>query len=120
MSIIEGMRSIDPADLWDTTTLSDMKTGEILIYTPVLPSGDVDPSRATRFQGKTQLAGPAGAFPLMFDLPGPTIEEALAGWLEACVLAVGKFEKELETAQLQRRILQGTPPPANAHGRKKQ
>jgi len=117
---IEGMRSIDPADLWDITTLTDLKCGEILIYTPVAPSGDIDAGRTTQFKGRTTLAGPAGQFPITFDLPGPTVVEALAGWGEACIAACAAFEKELEQKMLQARILQGAQQRPPAGGGRKQ
>lgn len=101
---------IDPTQLWDQSIITDLTSGEILILTPILASGEVDPTRTQRFLGRTGVVGPRGQLNLQFDLPGTNLAEALAGYAKALRETLEKLEGEA----MRQRILQGVQrPPGN-------
>ncbi|MDX6771031.1 MAG: hypothetical protein SF051_15985 [Elusimicrobiota bacterium] len=87
---------MDAQDLWREEVFTDRKVGTIRRLTPVKADGAVDPSRKSVFVGEAQLMTPAGALPLSFEIPGDTLEAAVAGYGPAVQLAFTETMEELK------------------------
>jgi len=101
------IKGLDTANLWDVTTVTDLLNGEILCHAPINAEGDYDIARVPFFKGRTniQLQGPGRTMqvPLVFDLPGPALPDAIAGFVEALTKAINEFESNMH----RQRILEG-------------
>lgn len=89
------------AELFREDTFTDNRIGAIKRLTPVKLDGSVDESRPVEYIGSTQIMTPAGALPLNFELPGESLEEALAGFGDAAREAVERTLEELKEMQRQ-------------------
>ena len=87
---------MDDKDLWKEEVFTDRKVGTIRRLTPVKADGSPDASRKALFVGEAQLMTPAGALPLSFEIPGDTLEAAVAGYGEAVQHAFAETMEELK------------------------
>jgi hypothetical protein len=91
---------LDPAGLYREEIFTDRRAGTIRRLTPVTVDGSVDPQRPVLFSGQTQLLTPAGVLPLVFEIEGKTLEEALAKFPEGVNAAL---EQAIDEAREMRR-----------------
>ncbi|MGA7541002.1 MAG: hypothetical protein WBW93_19770 [Steroidobacteraceae bacterium] len=91
---------LDPAGLYREELFTDRRAGTIRRLTPVTVDGTVDPKRPVLFSGQTQLLTPAGVLPLVFEIEGKTLEEALARFPEGVNAAL---EQAIDEAREMRR-----------------
>jgi len=91
---------LDPAGLYKEETFTDRRAGTIRRLTPVTVEGATDPSRQVLFSGQTQLLTPAGVLPLVFEIEGDTLEEAIKQFPEGVKAAL---EQAIEEAREMRR-----------------
>lgn len=87
---------MDEKDLWREEVFTDRKVGTIRRLSPVKVDGAPDPSRKTLYVGEAQLMTPAGALPLTFEIPGDSLEAAVAGYGAAVQLAFTETMEELK------------------------
>ncbi len=92
---------MDANSLCREDVFTDNQVGTVRRLTPVTANGDVDPDRPVLYIGSTQIMTPAGALPLNFELPGESLEAAVAGFGEAAKEAVDKTMEELRELQRQ-------------------
>lgn len=88
------------AELYREDTYTDRRIGTIRVLTPVLPNGDRDPAREVEFSGQISVMTPMGALPVGFELPGPTLAEATAGFTAAAKAGIERTMEEI--AQMRR------------------
>ncbi|MBI3552547.1 MAG: hypothetical protein HY077_08505 [Elusimicrobia bacterium] len=87
---------MDSKDLWREEVFTDRKVGTIRRLTPVKPDGAPDVSRKPYFTGEAQILTPAGSLPLNFEIPGETLEAAVAGYSAAVQTAFHDAMEELK------------------------
>jgi hypothetical protein len=87
---------MDEKDLWKEEVFTDRKVGTIRRLSPVKADGAPDTGRKTVYVGEAQLMTPAGALPLTFEIPGDTLEAAVAGYGAAVQLAFTETMEELK------------------------
>lgn len=92
---------MDAADLWREEIFTDRKVGTVRRLTPVKPDGSADLSRKAVFLGEASLMTSAGSLPLTFEIPGETLEKAVAGYGDAVQKAFQEAMEELK--ELRRR-----------------
>lgn len=87
---------MDEKDLWKEEVFTDRKVGTIRRLMPVKADGAADASRKAVFVGEAQLMTPAGALPLSFEIPGETLDAAVAGYGDAVQIAFAETMEELK------------------------
>jgi hypothetical protein len=92
----ENSAKMDAADLWREDVFTDRKVGTIRRMSPVKPDGSPDASRKAVFIGEASLMTPAGTLPLAFEIPGDSLEKAVAGYGEAVQKAFQDAMEELK------------------------
>lgn len=92
----EPEAKMDAKELWKEEVFTDRKVGTIRRLTPVKTDGSTDPSRKCIYVGEAQLMTPAGALPLSFEIPGDTLDAAVAGYGAAVQLAFSETMEELK------------------------
>jgi len=92
----EGAPEFDANDLYLEEVLTDRKVGTIRRMTPVTAEGEVDASRDVLFLGQAQIMTAAGPMPLSFELPGPGLKEACAGFGDAAQQSIEETAAKLE------------------------
>lgn len=107
---------MDEKDLWKEEVFTDRKVGTIRRLSPVKADGSADASRKTLFVGEAQLMTPAGALPLSFEIPGDTLEAAVAGYGAAVQLAFTETMEELKELRRKAQTSIVTPSGAGALG----
>jgi hypothetical protein len=91
---------IDRNSLYREEVFTDRKAGTIRRQVPIMANGAVDAGRAVIYSGQTQLLTPGGVLPLSFEIPGTTLEEAIANFPSAVHQAL---EHAIEEAREYRR-----------------
>lgn len=112
MSAENVSAKMDEKDLWKEEVFTDRKVGTIRRLTPVKADGTADPSRRAVYVGEAQLMTPAGALPLTFEIPGDSLEAAVAGYGAAVQLAFTETMEELK--EMRRKAQTSIVTPANA------
>ena len=92
---------MDADDLYREDSYTDNRIGSIRCLTPVTKNGEADDTRSVQYLGSTQILTPAGPLPLNFELPGDSLEAAIAGFGDAAREAVDKTMQELREMQRQ-------------------
>jgi hypothetical protein len=107
------MTDLNRASLWSLTTVTDLAAGDVLIYTPVNENGGTDLARTAMFKGRAQLSMPGmpQMIPLVFDLPGPALPDALSGFAAARDVAARNMQDQIKGAITRQRILAGAHKP---------
>lgn len=78
---------------------TDGRVGSIRVLTPVTPEGETDRAREVSFVGQTQVMTQAGPLPLSFELPGPTLSDAIDGFGSAAEKAIEEAVEEIKRLQ---------------------
>lgn len=86
----------DAANLYRQESYTDRRVGTIRVLIPVQADGSEDSGRQTIYEGQTSLWTPAGTLPLNFELPGESLEAALAGFDAAAQKAMDEAIRKLE------------------------
>jgi hypothetical protein len=107
---------MDEKDLWKEDVFTDRKVGTIRRLVPVKADGTADASRKAVYVGEAQLMTPAGALPLTFEIPGDTLEAAVAGYADAVQLAFTETMEELKEMRRKASSSIVTPQSAGALG----
>ena len=90
---------IDEASLVKEEVYSDQKVGSVRVLTPVLLSGEIDPSRDISYFGQTQVMTPGGALPLNFELKADDLTGAVAAFGDAAKESMEQTMKEIQEYQ---------------------
>ncbi len=93
--------TMDVNSLYLEEVFTDRKVGMIRRLTPVLPSGGVDAARPVLFMGQAEIMTNMGPVPLNFDLPGPTLGDAAAGFGTAAAAAIEQTVRQIQEMRRQ-------------------
>lgn len=93
--------TMDLNSLYIEEVITDRKVGMIRRLTPVLASGGLDSSRPVLFMGQAEMMTNMGPVPLNFDLPGPTLEQAAAGFGAAAAVAIEQTVRQIQEMRRQ-------------------
>ena len=93
--------TMDVDNLYLEEVITDRKVGMIRRLTPVLATGGVDSARPVLFMGQAEIMTNMGAVPLNFDLPGPTLEQASAGFGAAAAVAIEQTFRQIQEMRRQ-------------------
>jgi len=110
--------SFDANDLYLEEVLTDRKVGTIRRMTPVTADGDKDDSRDVIYLGQAQVMTAAGPMPLSFELPGPGLADACAGFGEGAQQAIEETAAKLEEMRREQANAIYVPGQENAGGGK--
>jgi hypothetical protein len=87
---------MDPASLYREDTYTDRRIGTIRILTPVTRDGATDPDRPVIFVGETQLLTTGGLLPLVFEIEGTSLGDAVDKFSEGAEAAIERTRREIE------------------------
>ncbi|MEQ1581388.1 MAG: hypothetical protein ABL964_12400 [Steroidobacteraceae bacterium] len=93
--------TMDVDSLYLEEVITDRKVGMIRRLTPVLANGGVDAARPVLFMGQAEIMTNMGPVPLNFDLPGPTLEQAAAGFGAAAAVAIEQTVRQIQEMRRQ-------------------
>ena len=93
--------TMDVNSLYLEEVITDRKVGLIRRLTPVLATGGVDAARPVLFMGQAEIMTNMGPVPLNFDLPGPTLEQATAGFGAAAAVAIEQTVMQIQEMRRQ-------------------
>ncbi|MEZ5566020.1 MAG: hypothetical protein R3F24_11080 [Gammaproteobacteria bacterium] len=87
---------MEDTDLYQEEIFTDRRVGTIQRLSPIDKAGKPDSARPVVYVGQTQLMSRMGALPLSFDIPGSSLEEAIANFPEAANGALKETMQKLE------------------------
>ena len=90
---------LDPNNLYQEESFTDLKTGAIRRLVPVKEDGSRDEGRAPVFMGQTQLMSPNGPLPVSCMLDAATLSEAIEKFPSAVKQEVDRIVKLAQKAQ---------------------
>ena len=93
--------SVDADNLYVEEVITDLKVASIRRLIPIKVDGSPDETRATIFQGQTQLMSQMGALPVSCVIEAADLKEALEKFPEAIGQAVEKLLEEAREYQRQ-------------------
>ena len=112
----------DAASLHREEIYTDRRVGTIRQLTPVKSDGTVDAGRVTLFVGQISVMTPMGTLPISFEIPAPSLAQAIEKFSEGARAAMEDTMQEL--AQLRRESASsivipepGAVPPPSGGGR---
>jgi hypothetical protein len=85
---------LDRSNLFLEETFTDLKTGTVKRFTPVLPDGSADKSRKTLFLGQTSIPTPHGSLPIQNIIPAKDLAQAFKRFPEAMEAAMQQLIEE--------------------------
>ena len=94
------LKGIDPTNLYQVTTLTDFKTGEILIYDPISLQVPDTAALPTLFFGKTHLQSNNGPVTVQFPIEASSLDEALEKWLPSLQAKLEEIQGQALRSQL--------------------
>jgi hypothetical protein len=93
--------TMDVNSLYLEEVITDRKVGMIRRLTPLLATGALDSARPVLFMGQAEIMTNMGPVPLNFDLPGPTLEQATAGFGAAAAVAIEQTVRQIQEMRRQ-------------------
>ena len=88
--------SIDRSNLYLEETFTDLKSGTVKRFTPVLPDGSVDKGRKPLFLGISSIYTTHGPLPIQNAIPAKELAQALKRFPEAMHQAMEQLVEEAE------------------------
>ena len=88
--------SIDRSNLYLEETFTDLKTGTVKRFTPVLPDGSVDKARKVLFLGQASIYTPHGPLPIQNIIPAKELAQAFKRFPEAMLQAMQQLMEEAD------------------------
>lgn len=92
---------MDAAGLYLEEMFTDRKVGAIRRLTPVKSDGAVDPSRPVLFVGQAEIMTNMGPVPINFDIPGDSLDQAVAGFGPAATAAIERTVQQIQEMRRQ-------------------
>ncbi len=87
---------MDAASLYREEMFTDRKIGTIRVLTPVTADGGFDSARKVLYVGETQLLTPAGVLPLVFEIEGTSLADAIEKFGAGANEAIERTRRELQ------------------------
>jgi hypothetical protein len=95
----EGSRidfNLDRSNLYLEETFTDLKTGTLKRFTPVLPDGSADKTRKSVFIGQTSVHTPHGPLPIQNVVHAKELAQAFKRFPEAMQQAIQRLMEEAD------------------------
>jgi hypothetical protein len=86
--------NLDRSNLFLEETFTDLRTGTLKRFTPVLPDGSVDKGRKTLFLGQTSISTPHGPLPLQNIIAAKDLAQAFKRFPDAMEEAMQQLIEE--------------------------
>jgi hypothetical protein len=80
---------------------TDRKVGGLRRLTPVKSDGTVDPARPTLFIGQAEIMTNMGPVPINFEIPGQSLDQAIAGFPAAATAAIERTVQQIQEMRRQ-------------------
>jgi hypothetical protein len=111
---------MDPEGLYQEDNFTDRRVGAIRRLSPVRADGSADPSRPVLFLGQAEIMTNMGPVPISFEIEGPTLAEAVAGFGPAAQTAIERTVaqiQEMRRQQASQLVVPNGPVPGITGGR---
>ena len=92
---------MDADNLYHEESYTDLKVGTIKQMIPVKKDGTVDPDRAPKFVGQTQLMSPHGPLPIHCVIEADNLMDAVAEFPRAARGELDRIAREIQRQQQQ-------------------
>lgn len=92
---------MDSESLYREEMFTDRKVGSIRRLTPVTSTGAVDGSRPVLYLGQAEIMTNMGPVPISFEIDGPTLAEAVAGFSAAAAVAIERTVQQIQEMRRQ-------------------
>ncbi len=92
---------MDDKNLYLEEVFTDRKVGMIRRLTPVTAQGSVDSGRPVLYIGQAEIMTNMGPVPINFDIAGPTLEQAVAGFAAAATVAIEQTVAQIQEMRRQ-------------------
>lgn len=86
--------NLDRSNLFLEETFTDLRTGTLKRFTPVLPDGSLDKGRKTLFLGQTSIPTPHGPLPLQNIIAAKDLAQAFKRFPDAMEEAMQQLIEE--------------------------
>src|SRR5690242_16430123 len=87
---------MDATALYLEETFTDRKVGAIRRLTPVKSDGTSDATRPVLYVGQAEIMTNMGPVPINFEIDGPTLADAVAGFAAAAAIAVERTVQQIQ------------------------
>jgi hypothetical protein len=92
---------MDADALYQEEMFTDRRVGALRRLTPVKRDGSPDTARPTLFVGQAEIMTNMGPVPLSFDIPGETLDQAIAGFGVAAQAAIERTVQQIQEMRRQ-------------------
>lgn len=97
----EAEANMDADALYHEEMFTDRRVGALRRLTPVKADGSADTARPTLFLGQAEIMTNMGPVPLSFEIPGETLEQAVAGFGTAAQAAIERTVQQIQELRRQ-------------------
>ncbi len=92
---------MDADALYHEEMFTDRRVGALRRLTPVKRDGSPDTARPTLFLGQAEIMTNMGPVPLSFEIPGESLEQAVAGFGAAAQVAIERTVQQIQELRRQ-------------------
>lgn len=92
---------MDARALYQEDTFTDRRVGTIRRLTPVKSDGSVDGDRPVLFLGQAEIMTNMGPVPISFEIPGATLDAAVAGFAAAAAAGIERTVQQIQEMRRQ-------------------
>lgn len=92
---------MDVDALYQEEMFTDRRVGALRRLTPVKRDGSPDTARPTLFVGQAEIMTNMGPVPLSFEIPGETLDQAVAGFGVAAQAAIERTVQQIQEMRRQ-------------------
>ncbi len=111
---------MDADALYQEEMFTDRRVGALRRLTPVKRDGSSDETRPVLFVGQAEIMTNMGPVPLSFEIPGETLDQAVAGFGVAAQAAIERTVQQIQEMRRQQAsqlvVPQGGLPPTMGGG----
>src|SRR5688572_25467993 len=92
---------MDADGLYQEDNFTDRRVGQIRRLSPVRPDGSADSSRPVLYIGQAEIMTNMGPVPINFEIEGPTLADAVAGFAPAAQVAIERTVQQIQEMRRQ-------------------
>ena len=92
---------MDVNELYQEEMFTDRRVGALRRLTPVKPDGSRDAARPVLFMGQAEIMTNMGPVPISFEIPGETLDQAVAGFGVAAGAAIERTVQQIQEMRRQ-------------------
>ena len=92
---------MDADALYQEEMFTDRRVGAMRRLTPVKRDGSRDAARPVLFIGQAEIMTNMGPVPISFEIPGDTLEQAVAGFGPAAAAAIERTVQQIQEMRRQ-------------------